>query len=566
MADYLGYMAFPGLEGIEEGTFALVHGARPGVGMIVARPQDFPPNHYGTLTIADNNGTAIQFPNCALDSGVIENSGGGQLIRYRILDRRWAWQYYRVSGAYNLYDDNLQVRSDTKKNPQELATLCLEMMREIGYDVSELPANLDLTVDWDFTNAAEALEDVCDRCGCRIVLGLDNRVRICRLGRGNALSLTDDVCSGGATIDPPEMPRQMEFVGGPDEFEWDFLLAPVAKELNGAIVDLSSASYTPAGGWSVVDLEGDFEQITGTGQRELAKQCAFRMYRIVFDNNTLEFPDLAALNDRNHVYLRNRKSLELLSYQLHTTTVNGLEVARPPVVYGIYHDGRDDAGNPNNTTTLVPLDQDSSTEYNKLAPVRIPWSLDPETQIVHFAEPVFQLEDNENGLVNSTASLRLRIAFRSREETTNGYDHWRHYINTGGPAPLTLTIRDEHIVRRCYPVFSPEGFAVSQTVDNSNEFRNEAQVLLEAKYNEMNQVEGMQLVFETIRPVSPDGAIQQVQWTVGGGTSKTMAWRNNDIQSVLPDYYQRRAKFKASNARNVVVGQGRTFKAPTVYS
>ena len=100
----------------------------------------------------------------------------------RLLDRRWQWKYTYLNGHYNtLQGDGTTVEPSTTKTFRELVLLCLEAMGESGYELpdwtdAEIPAPTN--VRWDFSNAAEELQKLCDRAKVLICLGTDSKVRL----------------------------------------------------------------------------------------------------------------------------------------------------------------------------------------------------------------------------------------------------------------------------------------------------------------------------------------------------------------------------------------------------
>lgn len=94
------------------------------------------------------------------------------------------------------------------KSPQQLAKLCLDALGETNYDVSELPDTARPYVHWDEVRPAEALARLCDQFGCRVVLGVDDRVYVRQVGVGQPLDRTDGrTVSEG--INAPELPDKI---------------------------------------------------------------------------------------------------------------------------------------------------------------------------------------------------------------------------------------------------------------------------------------------------------------------------------------------------------------------
>ena len=126
--------------------------------------------------------------------------------------------------------------------------------------------------------ASEALSQLCDNLGYRIVLGLDNEVRIERLGQGSTLPNTPDISSGGVTVNPPDVPDRITIIGSePDQFEWDFELEAVGLDVGDVLVPIDKLSYAPEAGWTKTDITNDFNFLEEPRNRERAKKSVFRM-------------------------------------------------------------------------------------------------------------------------------------------------------------------------------------------------------------------------------------------------------------------------------------------------
>ena len=83
--------------------------------------------------------TTIALASCKLDNLRLEWGAQGTLWHLSFFDRRWKWRFGQIGGRYNLYNPDQSLNTSTEKSPQLLASLCLEMMGETGYDVSNLP-------------------------------------------------------------------------------------------------------------------------------------------------------------------------------------------------------------------------------------------------------------------------------------------------------------------------------------------------------------------------------------------------------------------------------------------
>ena len=203
----------------------------------------------------------------------------------RILDRRWKWQYGEISGRYNIREkeEEYLIDPDTEKKPRQLATLLLAAMGEVGYSVDELPNDNRPQKHWVSANPANELYQLCDSLGCRVVLGLDNRVRLRRVGSGASLPVLGIEISDSVGIDAQARPDSIKVVCGPTRYQARFFLEAVGKDVDGRIKFLDDLSYRPDDGWGAANVDGDFDDVRDESRcaaQKLAILSVFKWYRI----------------------------------------------------------------------------------------------------------------------------------------------------------------------------------------------------------------------------------------------------------------------------------------------
>lgn len=548
MPQNAAYITFTGIEAPEGGSYTRAHGRTPGIATIRCRTQSSVPPKVGELKIVGNDGNELTFRDCTIDYSSLSIGDSGQQVSVTIRDRRWKWEFPVINGRYNVYRENGDLDTTTQKTPQELARLCLEAMGESNAIVDDMPNDARPEVDWDVDNAAEALESLCEYLGCRIVLQVDDVVAIRRAGQGADLPETDDICDGGSVLNPPEAPSKIAVVGPPDVYQWDFELEAVGDGASNEVMPIDDLPYKPTGGWEASDPQGGFASIADEKYRAKAVASVFRKYRIKAGQS------VGVLS----VGVTNRWQVELLNRQVEEyEDDNGVKYPRPPVVYGIYYNGRDsDTENGNNVADgLKPLDQESEDEYHLSLFVQGGYSIDTESQIVTFFSPVYR----HGALAGSVypinpASLRLRIAFQIRDEKTRGYLRTEYVKDFGDNGTAARYIKMQQLARSIYAELKNDtGFTVANLVDNKDEFDKEAKTIADAAAAEYQIESPVVYTYESIRQIELDGAIQQVAWEVGSGTPKTVAWRNNDARSVLLSYKERRNRQKMQAAAAAVV-------------
>ena len=94
-------------------------------------------------------------------------------------------------------------------------------MGEKKYHVTDLPTAPRPEVHWDGSVPAEALADLVEEFGFRVVLQLDGTVKICKAGDGADLPIDDDVMENSLTIDPRPMPDDLAILCGDCRFQAD---------------------------------------------------------------------------------------------------------------------------------------------------------------------------------------------------------------------------------------------------------------------------------------------------------------------------------------------------------
>lgn len=282
-----GLASFPGIDQLLDASIGVTHGISPSLARLTIVPQPDLATEIGTLRFAFGD-VAIEFLDCKVDRASFERDGGGEIWRVSVFDRRWKWRFGKISGTYNVWRDDFSLQrgenntTDTERTPQQLATLCLEAMGESDFDVADMPNEPRPSVEWDYAVPAQALARLCDELGCRVVLRLDNRVAIRRVGVGAELS-TVMALENAVTIDPPERPGAIAVLGGASRYQVDFQLEAVGlaegdAENADTLVPIDQLGYRPTGGWSRADLPY-FHQVDATF-RALAEKSVFQYYRI----------------------------------------------------------------------------------------------------------------------------------------------------------------------------------------------------------------------------------------------------------------------------------------------
>lgn len=531
-----GLMIFPGIDKIVEGNFNLTTGITPSAASLTIAPQ----NHFacsaGTLTITDTERT-IQFPGCRVAFNSFEYNQHGLVWKLTILDRRWKWSNYgggnAVAGFRNMRDEHNEflVSHDAngarivKRSARDLAKDCLDAMGEENFDVNILPDDFYPLVQYDWINPAEALASLCDECGCMVVLGLDDKVRIRLIGEGNNLPIFPNVTMNSLDLDVPCLPNEIAIVCAPDRFQDDFELEAVGKDLPGkgsAIVPINQLSYMPVGGWTTDTIEFDNtgEQF-GELAQVLAQATVFRMYRVKLPKF---FKGLKGGGFISDIWKIHFEQEQVEQYE----DADGKRCNNPAVVYGRCLDVDD--LKLKNAWDLIGFTAEDETGRHL-------WRFDAKTGIVTFHAPIYRNTladgtDTPNGLKIGPAILYLRTACTLLDETNYNPIRYKKIFDTGSRLDTQGRVETaEDLVLWHVPASVQSGIVGEINFDSTNQAQvdEECTKRYHAILHEYNAKIPQTVHYGGIVPIEPDGAIHHVHWMVGPSGTFTIAARNMEL-------------------------------------
>ena len=518
-------------------NYTLSHGIQPGVAALQTVPLTRDPGEFGTLTF-EMAGRRVSFQNCRIEDVVLPNTTGVDYWTLRITDRRWAWKYGEVSGHYNRRLANGAIDPKWERTPQQLAAILLNAEGERGFDVAQLPNVTRPEFRWESSNPMQELARLCDQLSCRIVLGLDSRVRIWRIGQGNLLPVGGKfITSVGEGLKKTARPSSIKVVGGPVLFQSKLKLRAVGEDTNGAIKPVAQLSYTPTSldgwrGWELEDIA--FPNVTRTYQRDgkqleakdLAKRTVWRWYQIYEQvHGGLSPPgwQLPPVVRKEQLWggIRN----DLLEF-----FADFQDVPRPIPAYveGVFSGGGVDHTNAV-TGTLAPGD----------------FSIDSERGLVMFADPVFK-----RGVVNHAGVKYSEAFFPADLYLVTSYSCKK--TDDDMPALTSLERRfDQRVLSGPDIIRAPEiqERFIGQGANGNNiiEFprqgfaRDEMNALINNREQAYRLEPSADIQYDGIEPVSPDGAIQQVTWTKAAGqNATTRASRNREHRLDLASHQFKR--------------------------
>ncbi|HEY3788417.1 MAG TPA: hypothetical protein VGL71_06150 [Urbifossiella sp.] len=442
-------------------------------------------------------------------------------------------------------------------------------MNEINVLVEPAPV-IPIAVQWDYENPAQALQALCDTLGYRVVYqpALD-KVVICPEGEGFPIPDTYPIMGGFDGIAPPTRPNAIQLVGGDVIYNDYFQLEPVTLELDGSIVDLNSASYTPPVGWARMDPRGEFKPVRtafGPEQQQLAQQHAFRTFRIKIrdvttgDNSGITIPKFGLITDRKqivlepHIYGRTRD-------------IHGNLQTEPAYVVGSVFMVLDRGQAVPNDGANAALQVLGNTSIgNQRLPVR--FTIDSARGLIHFDQPMFKNLALNNVIPdtggNGFPDLYIKTGFRIRNIIGMAFQKFTAAgslaVNGDPLCPPEVIHHPELVAVVSDTRIAANAFQITGTLDNiDSDLLPAANYYLQAA-NQKYEIDGTSgRTYSGIIPFSPDGAIQQMTWSVGGGRpATTVASRNTEHNVFVPNYPERRRKEQILNFfRKADAGVGR---------
>ena len=541
-----GMISFSGIPQtkIVSGSVTLTAGVSPNVATITCVPFPGPYTLRGVLTIR-YGGTVINMIDSRLTDVSFQTAESGQqMMSFHIADPRWAWEFGWIRGAYNLREGDQQLRPTREKKPQELAALLFKAMGVKKYDASKLPNDTRPTVDWDGV-PAEYLSQLCESLGCKVVYNpLQNRAEIVVSGQGKDLPIGYDVTSDSLDLNPPEVPDSLVFLAGRSEWQWDFELEPVARELDGEIKKLDDVSWKPAGGWERSTGPPWFDDV-GSKYRETARRDAWRLYRIktpvtVFGQkiDTLE------------------QILPILDTLIQTQKINKDATERVPAqLMGRYYDGNIGV---EPTFSLKGIDGQEYQWYQR------GFSIDTQNGLINASEPLYlHVDQAGNTLVNefdplalryAPAKLFLRTSVNVRDKDTWAWIREKIELKPGGKK-LTVEpkyIEREDISRQKYHLWDGKNLTPK---DNEKEVKSQADYYLKQELLTWQLQTPGTRSYVGFKQISLDGAISQITWQVDdSGVSTTTISRNQEPPAIRLTYKQKRQR---DGLRNLLAKEAR---------
>ena len=305
------------------------------------------------------------------------------------------------------------------------------------------------------------------------------------------------------------------------------------------------------------------ERLTKEDAIERARASVYRCYRVRFvDLETgkppLSIPGYGPLKRRQQIILEPTKVEQVLpeprepGRRLDTQAPLGF--GKPPDYYNGYSrdEGASVYGSYSSQIGNVIWDGGfgNSPADGK---VYVPFSIDPYEQVVTFSEPVFELPAIASGSRYQKPTLLLETSVLVLDPDTDAPVRYTRERRIGGAGPPEWVVAEDAQVG-VVAEYAAGGRKVQATthVDRDDADRRADRYL-----------DGMQLKYQLkggetrqyigIYPIDPDGLVQQVTWTLGGGGPGTTASTNHEHSvDVLPYPVRRRAENLPPNASAAV--------------
>jgi len=490
-----GRFRFPGIVGVLSASYAYRRGISPSLAQVEIAPNPML-QKYGTMQWIYGT-TDITFPNSVVENVKVTRPGGNTVWLVTIADRRAYWRYGYISGVYNAKIKG-QTLPSREKTPQELATLLLEAMGEVGFVVADLPDDARPPVEWDMANPAKELADLCESLGCVVVLGLDDLVRLQRFGEG--LPLPPDYMSLETEFDPAVTPSQITFVAAPTRWQVDLKLEPVGIEESGQIVPIDELTYMPIAGWATEDPV-DFLGVVNEERRKLAKKWIWRSYRVVLSPPLTLYDPETPVEDIADL----QRILPLVPEQVETEGIDEDEKSKEAIVWGRFYDAH--GGGQTNVEEI--LDELPRTKLKLIYEGSI--QIDAELGIVKFSEPIFLLDTDIVARVGyEPAEIFLRCSVNGREPDTLAL--YRRTLSINGD--VLSPSEPEYVVREDIERLIYKDDVTLLQVDNVTEVDEAGEYYIQETIRRYIPQQSASALYAGFIPIQLDGSIASVTWKI----------------------------------------------------
>jgi len=429
----------------------------------------------GTLTLNDTDlGTTITLTDAVLqDVSTIDG-----FTVYHLQDRRANLKGLSCNYEWNVPDAGGAVLS-REKTPQDMASQLLDDMGETTYVVTAMPNDARPYIRGNGRLTRDVLDDLCDQLGCRIGLGLDNKIYVYRLGTGAALPSSSMQVNNTISYTLGNHPDNLGVAFSPTVYQTRLTLKAVELDtlaVNDSFIDTAANLNTPWAG---------FQQSLGASQDRL-ERSKYRFYRI---SNTsvedMELPDGTAVPFIHQLELRDEKIDSMI-----TPTTFG---PAPPQVFGKFF-----AGNYCGVT------------HSGISRYPYPFRIHKEAQVVEFDRPVFR---TSGGDTLACDELYLETSFTFRQTAGDLKRRVTSQAISGDVARQDELINDR-MHARYIDTFDTDGSHL-QTANNTAAIDVLANSLIDAVEPAKLQRTAQVRQYRNLQNYAPDGLNWQVVFASG---------------------------------------------------
>jgi hypothetical protein len=478
----------------------------------------------------------------------------------------------------------------TRKTARELAKILLAAMRVTKYDIDALDEFATPPVHWDYVNPAVALQQLCADLGC-VVAYHPHTGNVLISKHGDGAPLPD----GGILNDSQELkarprPSRIRLRGHREWVQMRVALVPAAEDFDGTIRTLDTVSWRPLGNdWSAVmpphfvNLPADKflpGKRTTTDAVALARKSLWRYYIPVFTadptdptnpnakNAALESlknliaPPKTKTKTKNQfgIITVNKKIswaqreanrlagldgstvgyMRLTNFRCEVVTDDLLRPAQSPARVMGKH-------NPPEQMTLGKnilqvYDQTTPTTEVK-TPFRVV-DIGDDQQAVVFEGYVWAL-NSDGRLVMPQLVIECACEFQdvNRQYYRTPFDYTLANGPAGKPERAVATIVRDEVRFQRVAVYGDkdEGANIfTKWTDNMKSIKGRVKYLQQGEARKYELEAAEEISYAGLRAILPDGAIQQVTWSISPPT--TRASRNTEHSSYLPSYESRRTR------------------------
>jgi hypothetical protein len=541
-----GTYTFAGITHPKSGIYSQSHGTDPDRIVLTFTAQVANIAAGGTVTFS-YDGTSIILPNCKVDQGVFQFNEKGFIEKAILFDRRWQWrQYAKVSLHFNeTLPDNKTIRPATEKTPQEMLAALFDLIGEGTADVSAVPNTSRPEVAVMCHDVVDVIDDLCDRLGCRVVLGYDTDV-VTVVPRGTGTALPNDATVSRVSVswDPPEVPRYIQVRFAPTLFQSRFTTEPVGWETeanDGEIKPIGSLSYLPAGGWGGYANIDTFEDLATAEEIQRARASVWRWFRITDGpySGTSRIPGYEHPETASTTVDEKFQILPVSAHRAVSFTSGELSQQLQAGAWGEVYVDEAEAND--------FVDPPPGENTDKLQELPIRFHVDGSNGIIKFSREVRKVLGGQN----VDPDITVEVAHSVRNDVTWELDSYEKTIEVtpGGFGTITLCASDRRVVLGEYDAsHNYTGYS-----DNVTELDVKAAQIASDFTAQLTAYESYVVHYNQLRPtIKPTGKVYQVTHIVSDRTGAvTVAGQHMEWDTGARTYIEKRRVRSTDNASEI---------------